>query len=151
MPIHQYRFRRAGGFTLVELATALFILGLSLSLLLPAAGRQVEWMAVRGARDEVAGLLHRARGEAVARGGAQLVLSASPPIAKVLAGEETLARATLDESYGVSMTLSRGQQEATLAFGPLGLGLVASQTLRFKRGEAEAVLVVSSLGRAVRK
>jgi len=151
MPTYHDLFGRTGGFTLVELVTALFLLSLSLSLLLPAAGRQVDWMAVRGARDEVAGLLHRTRGEAVSRGGAQLVLSVSPPMARVLAGEETLAGSMLEEIYGVSMTLSRGQQEVIMAFGPLGLGRVASQTLRFKRGEAEAVLVVSSLGRVVRK
>jgi hypothetical protein len=51
----------------------------------------------------------------------------------------------------VSLELSRGRSEVCLAYGPLGIGLVASQTLRLHRGTKEASLVVSSLGRAVRR
>jgi prepilin-type N-terminal cleavage/methylation domain-containing protein len=139
------------GFTLLELVVVLVLLGLSMAELLPAARRQLDRMAVLGAREEVAGLLHRARGEALARGGAELVLTSEPPRAELIALEDTLARTKLEDSYGVTLGLSRDRPEARLKFGPLGLGLVASQTVRFRRGDAEALLVMSSLGRVARR
>ena len=108
-------------------------------------------MAVLGAREEVVGLLHRARQAAIARGGAELLLRADPPHADLLAGSDTVGVARLGDRYGVALTLSGGRPEALLAFGPLGLGRVASQTLSFRRGEAETRLVVSSLGRVARR
>jgi len=139
------------GFTLLELVVVLTLLGLSMAGLLPAAKRQLDRLAVLGAREEVAGLLHRTRGEAVARGEAELVLTSVPPRVELIAKTDTLARTKLGESYGVSLGLSRDRSEARLRFGPLGLGLVASQTLRFRRGDAEALLVISSFGRVVRR
>ena len=139
------------GFTLLELVVVLFLLGLSLAELLPAAKRQLDRMAVLGAREEVAGLLHRARGEALARGTAEVVLTSVPPGAELIAGGDTVTRAEFGDSYGVSLGLSSSRPEARLRFGPLGLGLVASQTLRFRRGDAEALLVISSLGRVARR
>jgi len=129
----------------------LTLFGLSMAELLPAARRQLDRMAVLGAREEVAGLLHRARGEALARGEAEVVLTSVPPRAELIAGEDTLARTKLEESYGVTLSLSRDRSEARLRFGPLGLGRVASQTLRFRRGDAEVLLVISSFGRAARR
>jgi type II secretory pathway pseudopilin PulG len=141
---------RPVGYTILELLTALVLMGLSLSVLLPAARRQVDRMAVLGAREEVAGLFHRARSEAVARGGARVFLVAEPARAELLAGDEVLVLAHLKDEYGVTLTLSSGRPEAELTFDALGLGRVASQTLRFSRGRAEVRLVVSSLGRVAR-
>ena len=108
-------------------------------------------MAVLGAREEVAGLFHRARFEAVTHGGAALYFKTGPASATLIAGGEEVAHAVLADEYGVTLTLSRGHSEAELTFDPLGLGRVASQTLGFLRGRAEAGLVVSSYGRVVRK
>jgi hypothetical protein len=108
-------------------------------------------MAVLGAREEVVALLHRAREEAIARGGSELVLRAVPPGVELLSGADTLARSGLEKAYGVTLGLSGDRAEARLVFGALGLGLVSSQTLRFGRGEVEARLVVSSLGRVTKK
>jgi type II secretory pathway pseudopilin PulG len=138
------------GYTILELLTVMVLMGLSMSVLLPAARRQVDRMAVLGAREEVAGLFHRARSEAIARGGARVVLVAEPPRAELLAGNEVLARAHLNDEYRITLTLSSGRPEAELIFDALGLGRVASQTLRFSRGRAEVRLVVSSLGRVAR-
>lgn len=129
----------------------LALLGLAISHLLSAARHQADRMAVLGAREDLVGILHRARTEAISRGGTEVVLTSSPPSAELLAGENTLARTPIGESYGVALGLSRGRAEARLRFGPLGLGLVASQTLGITRGDAEAFLVVSSLGRVTRR
>ena len=138
------------GFTLLELVTVVTLLGLALAQLVPAARRQLDRMAVLGAREEVAGLFHQARMEAVARGGASLILTSLPPRVELRQGDELLASGDLGGEYGITLTLSGGRTEATLLFDALGLGRVASQTLRFFRGEAEALLVVSSLGRVTR-
>jgi type II secretory pathway pseudopilin PulG len=139
------------GFTLLELAVVLLLVGMGVAELLPAARRQLDRMAVLAAREEIAGLLHQAREEALARGGAELVLRASPPSAALLVEGDTLDGTMLGEDYGVTLSLSRGRGEARLVFGPLGLGRVSSQTLRFQRGGEEVLLVVSSLGRVARR
>ncbi len=139
-----------GGYTLLELITVMVLLGLVTAGLLPAARNQLDRMAVVGAREEVAGLFHQARSEAIARGGAQIHLTAHPPLVELAAEGEVLARASLREEYRVTLTLSSGRPEAQLNFDALGLGRVASQTLRFSRGRAEVRLVVSSLGRVSR-
>mgnify|MGYP001827997442 CR=1 FL=1 len=135
----------------MELALVLVLMGLAFSHLLSTARYQVDRMAVWGAREDLAGLLHRARMEAISSGGAEVVLTASPPHAKLISRGDTLASAPIGENYGVALGLSRGREEARLRFGPLGLCLIASQTLGITRGEAETILVVSSLGRVVRR
>jgi len=49
-----------------------------------------------------------------------------------------------------TLALSGERARATLLLDALGLGRVASQTLTFSRGEARALLVISSLGRVTR-
>ncbi|MGD2120601.1 MAG: type II secretion system protein [Gemmatimonadota bacterium] len=143
--------RHRVGFTLLELCLVLSFVGVAWSVLLPAARRQRDRMAVLGAREELLALLHRTRAEAVTRGGAELTLSTQPARASVVAWGDTVARAELGKIHGVTLELSRGRVETSLAYGPLGLGRVASQTVTLRRGKTEALLVVSSLGRAVRR
>jgi hypothetical protein len=64
---------------------------------------------------------------------------------------DTVADAEMGATRGLILELSRGRSETKLIFGPLGLGRVASQTVRFRKGNAEATLVLSSMGRAVRR
>lgn len=146
---HWYR----AGFTILEMITALVILGSAVAFSLPAMKRQVDRTAVLGAREELAGLLHRARAEAVSLGGAKLHLVADPPAVELRAGGALLSRREFLDDYGpgISMTLSRDRAEAELAFDALGIGRIASQTIRFTRGAAEAGLVVSAYGRLVRR
>ena len=138
------------GFTLLELVTVVTLLALALAELVPAARRQVDRMAVQGAREEVVGLFHRARMEAVARGGVTLTLNADSGWAELIHDDHLLARANLAREYHVSLVLSGEREQATLRYDALGLGRVASQTVRLSRGEALATLVVSSLGRVTR-
>ena len=138
-------------FTLMEMAVVLTFLGLSIAVLLGAAGRQLDRMAVVGGREEVAGLFHEVRQVAAARGGAELVVRSDPPAVSLLASGDTLAHADLRKAYGITLELSRGRRQVSLYFGPLGLGRVSSQTIRFQRGASEARLVVSALGRITRR
>ena len=139
------------GFTLLELMVVLALLGVSISGLIHAARGQTERMSVLAAREAVVGLLHRARQEAVSRGGSELVVRTQPPSVSLIAGLDTLTTLGLAADFGVEISLSRGREEATLRYGPLGLGQIASQTLRFRKGGSEALLVVSSMGRVTRR
>lgn len=56
----------------------------------------------------------------------------------------------LGSDLGVVLELGRGRRETRLAYDALGLGQVASETLTFRRGEAERSLVVSGYGRVRR-
>jgi prepilin-type N-terminal cleavage/methylation domain-containing protein len=139
------------GFTLLELITVITLLGLLLGRTLPAGRRLQDRMAVIGAREAVVGLFHRARSEAIARGGATLALTVEPSGVRLLTGTTTLEEEDLEGGYGVSLGLSRGRKEGTLTFDALGLGRVSSLTLVFSRGDASAQLVISSYGRITRQ
>ncbi len=144
---------RHHGFTILELLTVLALLGAGLAVSLPAARGQRDRTAVLGAREDVASLIQRARAEAIARGGATVRLTADPPVAELMSEEEVLARSVLGLEYGADlvMELSRDRAEAELTFDALGIGRISSQTIQFRRGHAEAALVVSSFGRVVRR
>ena len=139
------------GFTLLELITVIALLALALGELLPAGSHLLDRMAVLGAREAAVGLIHRARMEAVARGGARVVVETSPPTMRIVAGASSPAIDEVAFDDGVEMTLSRDRAAAELTFGAMGVGRVASQTLRFSRGDAQAELVVSSFGRVTRR
>lgn len=140
-----------GGFTLLELITVVTILGLALAEGLPAARRIMDGMAVAGAREAVVGVFHNARAEAVARGGARIVLRASTTVVELWSGGALRSSLDLTEDLGVTMTLSAGADLREVEYDPLGLGRVASLTIVFTRGSAESGLVVSSLGRVTRR
>jgi Tfp pilus assembly protein FimT len=139
------------GTTLVELAAVLFLLAAVLSLLLPAAARARDRMAVVGAREEVVALLARARGEALTRGGAVLAVERGGSTIRVEAGGVVRAEVDLGRRYGVLLELSGSGGEARLSFDALGIGRAASKTFRFQRERASASVVVSAYGRVVRR
>lgn len=139
------------GFTLLELITVITLLGILLGEAFPATRTLQDRMAVVGAREAVVGLFHRARMEAVARGGSMVVLTTGPAVTTLLAGGETVIRESIGADYGVELRLSGGRSSVTLAFDALGLGRVASQTLRITRGDAVTEVVVSSYGRVTRR
>jgi len=139
------------GFTLLEVITVITLAGLFLARALPAGARLQDRMAVVAAREAAVGLFHRSRLEAVAHGGAALTLTADPGRVVLSAHGRPLEAENLQERWGVSLVLSRGRREIMLSFDAMGLGRVASQTIRFTRGMAKAELVVSSYGRITRR
>jgi prepilin-type N-terminal cleavage/methylation domain-containing protein len=139
------------GFTLLELLAVVSLLGLVLSQALPLARAQVDRLAVVGAREKLAGLLHEARASAVTYGGARVRVVRSPPSAELLVGEEVHATVAFGRGRGTRLSLSRDRAEVEIRYDALGLGRVASQTVRFTRGEVGAALVISSYGRIRRE
>ncbi|MGD8360459.1 MAG: type II secretion system protein [Gemmatimonadota bacterium] len=143
--------RRRGGFSLPELVLVMTIVGLALGGALPAAFRLRDRMAVVGARESVVGVFHKARIEAVAFGGASIVLRVSPPGAELWSAGALRSSVPLGLDLEVEMTLSSGRERVEIFFDALGLGRVASQTIRFLRNGSRSGLVVSSLGRVIRE
>ncbi|MCK5650228.1 MAG: prepilin-type N-terminal cleavage/methylation domain-containing protein [Gemmatimonadetes bacterium] len=138
------------GYTLLELLTVLLVMGCAVNALLPAARSLTDRMAVVGAREALVGLVARARSEAFTHGGATLTILSDPPSAWIDAGDTVVTRSEIGSSFGVSLHLTGSRDWARLAFDALGLGRVASQTIRIRRGDASAGIVVSSYGRVRR-
>jgi prepilin-type N-terminal cleavage/methylation domain-containing protein len=150
---HPPRRTPSAGFTLLELTVALTLAAVVLGLGAPLWRSTVDRWAVRTVRDRTAAALSRARLEARRWGGARLDVDAG-------LGRLRLERSHPDsvlweddsaERYRVLMVLPRGSTRTVLSFDALGLGVVSSRTLVFRRGTAEARLVVSSRGRATRR
>lgn len=111
--------------------------------------------AVVAVREETAALLVRARAEARVRGGAGVVVLPEPLRLRLVAGEDTLHRSDPGRELGVERVGPDGPSDApfppvVITYDALGIGRMASATLRFQRGRAVSTLVVSSLGRATR-
>jgi prepilin-type N-terminal cleavage/methylation domain-containing protein len=139
------------GFSLLEMLAALTILSVIAASSFPVLRGAIDRFAVLGAREEVAGLFHRARMEAITHGGSRVRARRSPPVLELLLGPEVVEQVDLERSYRTTLTLSRDRPESTLRYDALGLGRVASQTLLFSRGSAEARLTVSAYGRIRRE
>lgn len=135
------------GFTLLEVCVVLGLLAVALSIALPPARTLRDGLAVRGARESAASLIMRAKGEALARGGASVWVGEDQGTMRVEAGGDTLATLNVGAEFGVELDLAGAGSEAWLRFDGLGLGRVASRTLWFTKAGARASLVVSSLGR----
>lgn len=145
----------------MEIVTALALLAAAGAPAVKGARRALDRMAVTGAREAVVGLVARARSEALLRGGADVVVSEAPGRARVEVTEEeargggepvrrVVARVDLAERFGIEVEVAGRAGRATLHFDGLGLGTMASRSFRFRRGGAEARLVVSGYGRVRR-
>jgi len=137
------------GFTLLELSVVLSFMGV-LAMMGGGAGRGlVDLLECRAAREEMAGLVHRARGEARIHGEARVRFTEDAGGILLLAGDSVAHRADL-QGRGIRLRVGGSRSEATLVFGPLGIGRAASTTLYLERGRARVPLVLSSHGRVRR-
>lgn len=134
------------GFTLIELLVVLAILAILLSAAAPPLRRWRDAAAVRGARDHVAGALATTRLAAVSGGGAALVLDPGTGRFRIDVGGSPGAPVDLGREYGVRVETG-GAGDVVLRYDALGIGRIASRTLRFVRGDATAGLTVSAYGR----
>ncbi|MEQ8330238.1 MAG: prepilin-type N-terminal cleavage/methylation domain-containing protein [Longimicrobiales bacterium] len=139
------------GHTLVELIVVLALLAVGAAAVLPGARTWADRAAVLGARESVAALVARARVEAVGRGGAAVHVAADSSIAWTLADGGVLDRVDLADRFGIHVVLAGRRTATVLTYDALGVGRVASETLRFRRGGAEAALIVSGYGRVRRR
>lgn len=136
------------GFGLIEVALVLAALAVLAPPIWSAAARVRERFLVRNAREEAARLFAAARWTAIADGGATVVLAADPPSGMVVSATgDTVAFARLGRD-GMSLSWTGRDR---VAFGPLGLGRVASRTLTFSLGGESRRLVVSTYGRVSRR
>ena len=139
------------GYSIIEIAVLLAILAALAPPLLGSAVRLRTSFYLRRSQEEAARLFAEARWEAVGAGSATVELTADPPKGLVISATgDTVLAASLGEG-GVSLQLSRGRATSRVRFGPMGLGLVSSQTLRFALAGEERSLVISSLGRVSRR
>jgi prepilin-type N-terminal cleavage/methylation domain-containing protein len=137
------------GFTLLEVSVVLSFVGV-LAMMGAGAGRGlVDQFECRAAREEVAALIHRARAEARLHGEARVRFSEGEGGVLLLPGDSVILRVI--SRTGAAASASPGSRtEATLVFGPLGVGRAASTTLYLERGRARLPLVLSSHGRVRR-
>ena len=139
------------GHTLLELALVLLIVSMTVVSVLPAAGRYRDHLATIGAREAVAGLISEARALALRSGSASVHVAADPWRAWVSDQAGQRRAVALESDFGVHVASTGGRTAVELSFDALGLGRVASQSLRFTRGGAESSLVISSFGRVRRR
>lgn len=139
------------GHSIIEIAVVLAIIAALLPPVLGSAGRLRTSVVLRRAQEQAARLFADARWIAVGVGGATVFLTADPPGGAVVDPAGDTVRSADLGAGGVSLGLSRGRARSRVRFGPLGLGLVSSQTLTFRLAGEERRLVISSLGRVSRR
>ncbi len=139
------------GFTLLELAGVLALFALAASLSFPVGRSVRERLSVVGAREEIVGLITRARGEALRRGGSSVIVIRNPAEIRVEANGEILHRADLGATWRIELVLSGGRPSVELRFDASGLGRMAARSVTLTRGSAVARLIISAYGRIRRE
>lgn len=137
--------------TLLELGVVVALLGLALSVTLPVGRAALDRWVVRSVRDQALAALHRVRMEARIHGGASLKVDGSAGTLTARTGDSVLWVRRDPAEAAVSVSLPDGSPETEILWDALGLGVISSRTLVFRRGAAEARLVVSSRGRGSRR
>lgn len=139
------------GYSLVETVMVVTIFAMAVASLAPAARRYRDASSVVAARESVVGLIAEARVRALGRGGVAVHLGGDPFRAWVTQSDSVVRVLLLGRDLGVTLELGRSRTETRLAYDALALGRVASETLTFRRGDAERSLVVSGYGRVRRR
>ncbi len=139
------------GVSLFEVVLMLAIAALLAPPVVAMASGARNALLVRQAVESAARLLSESRWTAIREGGAVVEFTADPAWGQLLSATGDTILVTDLGAGGVALRLSRDRASSRIRFGPLGLGWVASQTLRFRRAGLERRLVISSLGRASRR
>ena len=139
---------KKSGFTLLELTFTVMLAAVALGLAAPIGSRALDGLAAGSARDTAMGFVHHTRIHARLHGGARLLILPDSVI-EVWAGDSLRARWVGHDSH---VTVDPGRPDSvSLEWDALGVGRVANRTIRFRRGGAEAGLVISSTGRVRRQ
>ncbi len=139
------------GFTLFELTGVLALLALAASLSFPVGRSVRERLSVTGAREELVGLITRARAEALRRGGSSLIVVRNPAEIRIEAKGELLHRVDIGATWRTELVLSGGRPTVELHFDASGLGRMAASSVTLTRGSAVARLIISAYGRIRRE
>jgi len=135
------------GYSILELTLLLALAALLLGLAWPGARAARDAYAVRAARTETVDALARTRALAIARGGAALSALADSALLHVVdAADSVHVRVDL-RPLGVELDGGAGVDSFRVVYDGLGLGRVASRSIRLTRGRAEARITVSAYGR----
>ncbi len=163
------RISGSAGVTLLELMLWVLLLTLAVQLLALPLRVHADSLVLRGVREELAALLHRARMEARVTGEARVLLEeGSDPVLLVPVPESPTHRDSSAYSpdpsgatamhvrptgivglldRGVRLEIAGERGTAEIAYGPLGVATFSPATVVLRRGEAEAQLVISGYGR----
>lgn len=145
------RYGTSAGHSLIEVMVALAVIAVLAPPVLGAATNLRTSFVLRRSQENAVRLLAEARWTAVRDGSAVVELVSAPPHGRVVSATgDTVMVADLGQG-GVALRLSRDRPTSRVRYGPMGLGWVSSQTLRFTRGDQERALVISSLGRVARR
>ncbi len=139
------------GATLPDLATAFLVVGVIAAMGMPVARSWADRTALTWAREEAVALFAQARREAVAHGGAILRFDGSQGTGALVLDGQVMRQVDFREGFGVEVDPGGSDGRAELQFDHLGLGQVASRTIRFQRGGEVRELLVSSYGRVRRR
>ena len=134
--------------SITELLLALCIMGIILLLAAPAARNGMDAVNVRAARETAFALAARTRSVALARGGAEIVFDVPARKAQVIASDGVIVETASLAEYDVE--IPDASSRIVLRYDARGIGRMASRTIRFVRGDAEAGLTFSSYGRVRR-
>lgn len=138
------------GYTLLEVLVVVSMIGTFVSIIGGPAGGLRDSLAARAVVEDVVAVVRSARAEGRARGGSLLWLhddgrySIHGPDGVVRRGAVALNRAR-------ALELSAGRDSVALRFDRLGLGRMASTTVRIRAGNEERSVVVSAYGRVRRR
>lgn len=139
------------GHTLIELLLVLTLLGATTASLAPTVRRYGDRASVVAAREALVGVIAQARQAAMVAGESRVRIASGPWTARASVADSTLRVVDLEGEYAVTLALNEGRSEAELEFNALGLGRLAGQTIRFRRGDAVTELIVSGYGRVRRR
>jgi len=143
--------RLHSGITLLELLCSLAIMGLLLGMVAVPIARAGDVLATRAARAAILNAAATARALAPSHGGASLSISAPDGIIVVAARDSSVADtlARLASQFRVEVAFDdAGLGAASIRFDALGLGRLASRTIRLRRGSVTAGVTFSAYGRA---
>jgi len=147
------RYRSRQGTTLTDLIVALAVISIILTAAAPRFGRARDAFATRAARDVAAATVEQARSLASGRGTARIVIdpSAGTLTLEAPTGVRAAPPLSLADGFGVRLSVDgHAGGPVVLDYNALGLGIIASRTIRFQRGGIEAGISVSTYGRVRR-
>ena len=138
-----------GGYTLLELTIVIVVMMVAISSTLPGLQGLRDRLAVLQAREALVGSVAWARRSAQGHQGAWVRVVPDSALLRWGLENEFQGFRDLGRELGVSLEGTSGGA-FTLRFDDLGLGQVASRTIVFRRGSAEAGVSLSSYGRVRR-
>ena len=141
----------ARGTTLLETLAVVVLVTVIVGAGGPTVQGLVDRATVSVAREALVGLVAEARVVALARGGATVVIERRPPGASIVV--DGRVERSLGEGLpsAIGLELGRGRDRLELSYDALGLGRVASATIRLRLRDKERTLVISSYGRVRRR